>query len=119
MTHEPTHTPMPEMIPTCCFLCGRRANGLGIGRMREHGDLRFVCDECGLLAAQIKAIRRFDHYEQLAVTEVVEKVGPMLEDFGTDLGNWTSEQAEAFVVAIILGFGDSIRTLVREREVPF
>jgi hypothetical protein len=119
MTQEPTHTPLPEAIPTCCYLCGRRAGGGGIGSLRKDGDFRFLCDECVMLAHQIRSIRNFDHYETLAVTETVGRVEPLIAANGTDLAEWTPEQAEEFVAAVVLGFGDSIRRLVREQEVPF
>lgn len=121
MTHSPTSSGPPHHTPTTCWCCGRRAFGIGIGEFgrRGDGDPKFLCEACIPLIEHIKAVVRFDEYEQNAIHATIEAVGPLIEKFGTDLAEWDADQVEEFVTAIILGFGHSIREQVREREIPF
>lgn len=121
--HEPTCGPAPAYTPTTCWLCGRRAEAIGIGKFpterHPHNDPHFLCTHCLPLVSQLKATVRFDTYESNAIDAVIEKMGPVVENNGTDLSDWSEDQVRDFVVEIILGFGDAIREQVRASGVPF
>lgn len=121
--HEPTCGPAPEFVPSTCWLCGRRAGPLGIGKFpsdrNPKADPRFLCEHCVPLAQQLRSTTSFDTYEHNAIQVVIERLGPVVEANGTDLGEWSAEQVEDFVVQVILGFGTAIREQVRDKVVPF
>ncbi len=121
ITHEPTSTGAPSYSPTTCWLCSRRATGVGVGSFGwdGKGDPHFLCENCIPLIEQIRATTSFDRYEKDAIQETIEMAAPFIERFGSDLGDWTEEQVTEFVAGIILGFGTSIRRQVRSQEVPF
>jgi hypothetical protein len=121
MTHEPTSSGPPHHVPTTCYACGRRAHGIGFGTFGRDGkgDPHFLCENCIPLMAQIKATTRWDAFEQRALEATIEMVGPIIETNGPDLSEWTAEQVEEFVGAVILSFGTSIREQVRSGSVPF
>ena len=118
MTHAPTSTGAPHHVPTTCFCCGRRATGIGFGDFAK-GDPHWLCQQCIPLLEQIRSARRFDVYENAAIDMTIETVGPLIESYGSDLSEWTESQVRQFIMEVILGFGDAIRTQVREQEVPF
>ncbi len=123
MTHAPTTAGGPLHTPTTCWLCSRRAEGIGIGQFpsdyRPNSDPKFLCLNCIPLAAQLRTTTKFDHYESNAIDATIEAVGPLIGEFGSDLAEWTPEQRVEFVTAVILGFGTSIREQIRTQEVPF
>lgn len=121
MTHTPTSSGPPSHTPTVCYCCGRRAHGIGMeGFGRDgKGDPHFLCELCIMIMDQIKSVRSFDIYENNAIDAAIEGVGPTIEAFGSDLGEWDEGQRRQFVMEIILGFGDSIRNQVKAGEVPF
>lgn len=119
MTQTPTHT-KPGFEPTTCYLCGRHASFQGVGSTSKGDrDLHLLCDHCVPLARQIRATMKFDVYEENAVQDTIEGVGPLVMRFGPDITEWTAEQRTEFATQIILGFGTSIRRQVREQVVPF
>lgn len=117
MPHDPTSVG-PNFTPTTCWCCGRHATGIGIGQP-SRGEPKWLCEFCIPLIAHIRAVKRFDVYEQRAVTYAIDNVGPLVEKFGVDLSEWSEEQRTEFATEIILGFGHSIREQVRMQEVPF
>ena len=121
MTHAPTSTGAPHHTPTTCWCCGRHAHGIGLKGFGRSGndDPHWLCQQCILILEHIKAVTKWDLYEQRAISASVEAAGPLIEKFGTDLADWSEEQAEEFAATIILGFGDSIRKQVTDGEVPF
>lgn len=121
MPHDPTSSGPPSHIPTVCYCCGRRAYGIGMESFGRNGkqDPNFLCENCIPLMAQIKATTRWDVIEQNAITATIDQVGPIIEANGSDLSEWTAEQVEEFIGAVILGFGTSIREQVRTGSVPF
>lgn len=82
-------------------------------------DPHWLCENCIPLMAQIRATTRWDLFEQNAITATIESVGPLIGEFGTDLGEWTEPQIEEFIGAVILNFGTAIREQVKSGSVPF
>lgn len=115
MTFAPTSH---EGYPTTCFLCGRHASGIGIGKPPKQ-DPHYICEQCWPMIEYARSIRSFNSYERAAVTRAVTAVGPFVERLGTDLGEWSEEDAEAFVRTIWEACGDELRAVIKEGEVPF
>lgn len=118
MTFLPTHIGDTTMSPACCFLCGRRAIGIGFGQA-SRGDPKWVCEECLTLGAIITSVKRFDVYEERALAAVIDNVGPIVEANGTDLGEWSGDQVEAFAKAIVTGYGTALRDEIKKGQAPF
>lgn len=121
MPHDPTTSGPPHHTPSTCYVCSRRATGIGLAGFGWNGDQdpHFVCPQCVPLIEQLKSMTKFDVYEENAIAATVEALGPLVEEFGFDMSEWSAEQAERFVAEVVLGFGHSIRTQIRENEVPF
>lgn len=103
--------------PTTCWLCQRRACGLGIGNER---DPRWLCEECALLAEDIRRVKNFDAYETKALEDAGADGGAYLEGIHkTDLADLSEGEYSEFVMMVIKGFGDSLRRQIRERRAPF
>lgn len=119
--HDPTSTGAPHHSPTTCWLCSRRATGIGVGSFgwNGKGDPHFLCENCIPLIEHIRTTTNFDRYETDAIQATIGMAGPLIEKFGTDLSDWSEDQVTEFVAAIILGFGTSIRQQVRDLEVPY
>lgn len=83
------------------------------------GDPNFLCENCIPLMAQIKATTRWDVFEQNAIAATIDAVGPLVEEFGTDLSGWSEAQVEEFIGSVILSFGTAIREQVKTGSVPF
>ncbi len=86
--HATTALPLTKNDnPTCCFVCGMRAIGLGIGEMRRSSDDPcYICKRCAVAIDDYKKIRRLDDYELKALDGGVEAVGEYIEEHGvTDL----------------------------------
>lgn len=116
MTFTPTAT--KDGTPTCCHVCGTRAEGAGIGNPLK-GDPRFLCTECLLIIKQIKETRRFDPYEQKARAGGMDAAGPFIEAYGGDLSEYTEEQALQLCGAIWRGCADRLHQLLKDGEAPF
>ena len=116
MVFFPTHAGEPELRPACCHLCGRSPLGIGIGR---RGDPKYLCEECLELGKLLCGIRRFDIFEDRALTATIEKAGELVEKNGTDLGEWTEDQVEEFCATIIMAFGDYLREEIKSNAAPF
>lgn len=103
--------------PAVCHCCGRHAVGVGIGS--DPKEPKWLCQECILILEQIKNVRRFDPYELQARQGGMEAAGPLVDEFGPRLDEWSEEQVLRFVGAIWKGCADRLRELVRDAEVPF
>lgn len=106
--------------PECCFLCYRRADGLGtIGPKKKVG---WLCNECvplGRIAAKM-ADRAFDPFEQRAIERGGEKAGAYLDQIGkTDLAALTPDEWRHFLRTFIRAFGEAIRSEVEGGKPPF
>lgn len=103
--------------PANCFVCNRRATGMGAGDGR---DPKWLCAECLLMVRDIKAVKNFDGYETNAVTDCVNALGRHLEGLGkTDLADFDDFEARLAVECVIREFGDSLRRQIRENRAPF
>lgn len=119
MTFTPSHAGAPSYTPACCFVCGRRAEGLGMGFRSRGDDPKWLCEECIELGSIISKVKRFDVFEDRALSAVIEKVGPLVEQFGSDLGEWDMDQVEEFVASVVMGFGNCLRDEIKKSEAPF
>lgn len=102
--------------PAICNCCGRHAIGIGVGDAKEP---RYLCHECVLLIEQIKRVRRFDPYELEARLGGLEAAEPLVDEFGSDLAEWSEEQVLMFCGAIWKGCADRLREVIRKGEAPF
>lgn len=101
--------------PGVCY-CGRQAVGLGIG---NPNNPTWLCQECSLMIDEIKRVRRPSAYELAARAGGMEAAGPLIEEWGSDLGEYTEEQALMLCGAIWRGTCDRLRELVRDGGAPF
>lgn len=100
-----------------CAICRRRATGLGIG---PPNKIKWLCTECALLAGDLSRVRSFDAYEEIAVSDCVDKIGTWLADIDkTDLASFCEEEQRLLVTIAVKEFGDSIRRQIRSGEAPF
>lgn len=107
MTHEPAE----------CFVCQRRATGLGVGDIRNP---KWLCQECSTIAEQIRSTKRLDMYEVNALGDAMNDVGAYLSEIGkTNLADFEDIEARELVKRAVLGFGRSIRKQIREHRAPF
>ncbi|SFB52490.1 hypothetical protein SAMN03159496_04655 [Rhizobium sp. NFR07] len=113
MTFQPTKV---GDTPAVCNCCGRHAIGIGIGDGKEP---RYLCQECVILIEQLKRVRRFDPYELEARMGGMEAAGPLVDEFGSDLAEWSEEQVLIFCAAIWKGCADKLREVIRKGEAPF
>ncbi len=113
MTFQPTTV---GDTPAVCNCCGRHAIGIGIGDAKEP---RYLCQECVILVEQLKRVRRFDPYELEARMGGMEAAGPLVDEFGSDLAEWSEEQVLMFCGAIWKGCADRLREVIRKGEAPF
>lgn len=113
MTFQPTTV---GDTPAVCNCCGRHAIGIGIGDGKEP---RYLCQECVILVEQLKRVRRFDPYELEARLGGMEAAGPLVDEFGSDLAEWSEEQVLMFCGAIWKGCADRLREVIRKGEAPF
>ncbi|TIN83118.1 DUF6511 domain-containing protein [Mesorhizobium sp.] len=103
--------------PDACHVCGRHAIGIGVGK---HPDNRWLCAECLPILEYVRSVRRLDAYEIKAIEMAGEKAGELLDGFGkTDLAEMDEGEWRQFCKTMCLGFGDSMRKLIRENEAPF
>jgi hypothetical protein len=106
--------------PESCFLCRRRADGVGVGTPKRQG---WVCAECGIPLAK-EAIKMsdkaFDAFEQRAIQAAGEAAGAYLDSIGkTDLAQLTAAEWSVFCVTMVRSFGDAIRAEVESGKPPF
>lgn len=104
-----------------CFLCRRRADGIGVQRTK-NSPVRWICSECGPEAAKRVATmhRDFDLYEEKAVAATINHVGAYLARIGkTDLADMEMHEALDLIRTVINGFGDEVREQCSSLEAPF
>lgn len=107
---------MSEHDPTTC-ICSRHALGIGIA---DRGKpITWLCQECSLMIEDIKRMRRPSQYELKAREGGMEAAGPLVEEFGADLSEWTEEQVLRFCGAVWFGCADRLRQLVKNDEAPW
>ena len=121
MTFTPTTA---NEAPAVCFCCGREATGIGLGAAsRSNPDPRWLCEDCvaegRLLTTAARNGRAMTHYEGLAVERAIASVGPMVEEYGSDLGEWDEAQVQRFVGAVWMACGAGLREVIASGEVPF
>lgn len=107
---------MSEHDPTTC-ICTRHATGLGIAN--RNGAPQWLCHECSLMIEDIKRMRRPSQYELKAREGGMEAAGPLVEEFGADLSEWTEEQVLRFCGAVWFGCAERLRTLIKDDNAPF
>jgi hypothetical protein len=107
----------PEHIPADCHFCGKHAIGLGIGSNAK--DPRWLCAECSLILEDFKKIKRADAYEIRARQGGMAAAGPLVEEWGSDLAEWSEEQVLKFCGTIWDGCAAELRRLVRNNDAPF
>ncbi|RWN51411.1 MAG: hypothetical protein EOS04_24380 [Mesorhizobium sp.] len=109
-----------EHTPADCHFCGKHAIGIGIGFTSQRDkDPKWLCAECGLILEDFKRIKRVDAYELRARQGGMDAAGPLVEEWGADLSEWTEEQVLMFCGRIWDGCAAELRRLVREQAVPF
>lgn len=100
-----------------CTICHRHATGLGIG---APNNIKWLCTECALLAKDLGAVRTFDAYEEMAVTDCVDRLGEWLGDLDkTDLTEFNEGEQRLLIEIAVKEFGDSIRRQIRSGAAPF
>lgn len=104
--------------PDVCY-CGRQAHGIGIAPEGRGGSYRWLCAECSLMIDEIKRVRRPSAYELAARAGGMEAAGSLIEEWGSDLSEYSEEQALMLCGAIWRGTCDRLRELVRDGGAPF
>lgn len=101
---------------TTCHVCSRHAIGMGLSN-----PTRWLCQECVLLVERIKEVRRFDPYELKALDGAVDAVGEYIESIGgkTELSDFDELEQRMLCKAVVRGFGDRLRSLIKEGDAPF
>lgn len=98
--------------PESCFVCRRRADGLGVERQNRIGWLCQQCADGGYGTRMIRMpVREFDEYEQTALVRASQgRAGEFLDRVGTtDLVELQPEQWQHVCRLVIEDFGDAIR----------
>lgn len=110
-----TNQPDPH-TPADCFMCGKRAIGIGLGLTHSRDkDPKWLCAPCSLLLEDFRKIKRMDAYELKAREGGVEAAGEYLSSLGkTDLAEFQEEEALMLVGRIWDGCANHLRALVRE-----
>lgn len=103
--------------PTTCHVCGRRATGIGIGRLPH--DPRWLCKECVPLIEYVKDIRRWDAYEEKALEAVDDATGDFAAEHGTDIAQYDDATRRQLWRTAISAHQDGIRRLVTSGEAPW
>lgn len=111
---------MSEHDPATCYVCTRHAIGVGVGFTSPRDkDPKYLCKECLMAIDDLTRIKRPTAYELAARAGGMEAAAPLIEEYGTDLGEYTEEQALMLCGAIWSGCADRMRDLVRENAAPF
>lgn len=96
--------------PESCFVCRRRADGLGVGTTR----IGWLCQQCadGGYGAKAYAMpdRQYDEYENRALVAAGDQAGAYLDSLNeTDLGRLRPEEYRVYCRTLIDAYGDAIR----------
>ncbi|AWN43145.1 DUF6511 domain-containing protein [Methylobacterium durans] len=94
-----------------CFVCRRRADGLGVNQGNRIG---WLCQQCADGGYGMKAIRMsarsFDEFEARAIAAAGDAAGAYLDSVGqTDLAKLHPANWRVFCETLITSFGDAIR----------
>nr|OAP95123.1 hypothetical protein A4U53_18040 [Rhizobium leguminosarum] len=102
---------------TCCFVCGMRAQALGINPGK--GDPHFICRRCSVAIDDYKKIRRLDDYELVALDAGVDAVGEWIAErgLGADLSLYDDLDQRMLVKAAWEGCARGLRAALK--EAPF
>ena len=109
----------PDHIPADCHVCGQRAHGIGLVADKRGDPIRWLCVECSLLLEDIHKIKRMDAYEMRAREGGVEAAAPVIAAYGSELTEYTDEQAAELAGVIWKGCARRLRELVREGGAPW
>lgn len=107
------------MTPDVCHICTRQATGLGLAPDRRGAPIRWLCVECTTLLEHVHSIRRPSAYELRAREGGMEAAGPLVEEYGSDLAEWSEEQVLMFCGAVWRGCADRMREIIRNEGAPF
>lgn len=102
--------------PTTCYCCTRQAVGLGMG---NPNNPQWLCMECSFMIDEIKRVKRPSAYELAARAGGMEAAGPLVEEYGSDLAEWSEEQVLVFIGTVWKGCADRLRELVKEGGAPW
>jgi hypothetical protein len=111
MTKAPDHS-------CVCFICHRRADGVGFGFRK------WICDDESIKIAKAlskMSRQKIDKYEALAIEHAIPINGAWIdENIGSmDMATWTIEQVQALHRQVITQNGVSMRIVCAELEAPF
>lgn len=109
MTKAPDHS-------CVCFICHRRADGVGFGFRK------WICDDESIKVAKAlsKMSRdKIDKYEVRAIEHMIPILGEYVEKTGFDLAKWSEQQVFDFAKLAATQFGVSMRLVCAELEAPF
>jgi len=98
--------------PEACICCGRRADGIAVGR---PGKLGWYCHECGPELARIALhmlTRDWDAIEKRAAEGIAAQIGG-------DLETVPATELPAFVLWVVAQFSESMRKQIETGEAPF
>ncbi|QKC99200.1 hypothetical protein [Mesorhizobium sp. NZP2298] len=111
---------MSQHDPAECSFCGDRAIGIGMGFTSPRDkDPKFLCVDCSFMIDNIQRLKRPDAYKLKARAGGMDAAGPLVEEYGSDLGEWTEEQVLIFCGRIWDGCTKRLRQLVRSGDAPF
>ncbi len=103
--------------PESCFVCRRRADGLGVMKGNRIGWLCQQCADGGYGTRTIRMpVREFDRYEAGALRRAADgRAGAYLDSLGrTDLADLHPQEWQHVCRLIIEDFGEGIRAEVGE-----
>lgn len=113
----------PYRDPADCWICKRRAIGVGIGppdNDKWAKNPRWICEDCVTVARETRNMRNMDPYELIARRDASDKAGEYLDGLGkSDLADMTEEEWLKLWDIGIKEFGASIRRQVQEGSAPF
>lgn len=107
--------------PESCFVCRRRADGLGVQKGNRIGWLCQQCADGGYGTRTIRMpVREFDRYEAGALRRAAQgRAGAYLDSLGrTDLADLHPQEWQHVCRLIIEDFGEGIRAEVGEPIPP-
>lgn len=111
---------MGQHDPADCWVCSRHAIGVGVGLTNPRDkDPKWLCKECIMAIDDLTRIRRPSAYELKAREGGMDAAAPLVEQYGSDLAEWSEEQVLMFVGTVWRGCADRMRELVRDGAVPF
>lgn len=116
------HTPTVDTHgePTCCYVCGMRAFGLGVNQDRRDKDPHYICKRCAMAIDDYKKIRCLDQFELQALDGGVDAVGDYLDEIGIyDLTAMDELNRRMIVKAAWEGCAARLRELLSEGSAPF